>query len=114
MPELEQQTQKRILDYLKGRGVWSVKVITANRRGCPDILVCAYGFFLALEVKRPGPRRVSQLQQFQVDKIIEAGGTAIVVSSVTEVVTALNRIEEIANEFEKRLPALSSRDARGH
>lgn len=85
MPPSEQQIQKRIQDKLKARGAWVIKVISANRNGCPDILACLDGQFIAIEVKRPGSGRVSVLQRIQIDRINAAGGIAMVATSWEDV-----------------------------
>lgn len=60
--------------------------------GIPDLIGCAEGIFFALEVKLPeGKYGVTKRQQYHIDKIIQAGGTAAVVRSVTE---ALDVIRE--------------------
>jgi len=83
----EAYIQKKILDYLDSLGYWTVKTITVNRNGCPDILACSpEGRFIAIEVKRPGLlRNVSKLQQYQIDMINGAGGIAFAADSLETV-----------------------------
>ena len=58
------------------------KVLGTNPlRGVPDILLCAYGRFVGMEVKRPG-MKPSEHQQEQIDGINAAGGLAGVVTSI--------------------------------
>lgn len=53
--------------------------------GIPDIIVCAKGRFVALEVKLPGGSYgATALQQKTIRDIQEAGGAAAVVRSVDE------------------------------
>lgn len=81
----EQQIQKRILDHLaKLPNTWSVKVISANKNGVPDILACVNGKFVAIEVKTP-TGRVSPLQEYQINRINNSGGLAAVARSVDDV-----------------------------
>lgn len=55
--------------------------------GIPDIIVCAKGRFVALEVKLPGGRYgATALQQKTIRDIQEAGGAAAVVRSVDEAI----------------------------
>lgn len=68
--------QSKILHHLRSQPhVWAIKVITANERGCPDILCCVHGRFLAIEVKE-GKDRLSKIQAEQMDRIRWADGWA--------------------------------------
>ncbi len=72
--------QSKILQYLNAQPhVWSVKVITANFRGCPDILCCIYGRFLAIEVKE-GKDTLSEIQKEQINRIEQSEGEAWMVN----------------------------------
>jgi len=83
---LEQALQKKILNYLDSIGCWTVKTITTNKNGTPDIVACYQGRFVAIEVKAPGKlRTVSKLQQYQIDRINEAGGLAFAADSLETV-----------------------------
>ena len=82
----EAQLQKQILDFLDDIGAWTVKTITVNKRGTPDILACLDGTFYAIEVKRPGKlATVSKLQKYQLRQIKDAGGVALAVDDFEEV-----------------------------
>lgn len=66
--------QSKILRHLEATpGAWAVKVEVANERGCPDILCCVRGRFLAIEVKK-GTDRLSKIQEAQGVRINEADG----------------------------------------
>jgi len=79
----EQALQKKILNYLDSIGAWTVKTITTNKNGTPDIVAVHEGRFIAIEVKRPGLlSNVSKLQQYQIDRINEAGGLAFAADSL--------------------------------
>ncbi len=68
--------QSKVLKHLKSvPNVWAIKVITANERGCPDILCCVRGRFLGIEVKE-GKDRLSPIQAEQADRIRKSGGWA--------------------------------------
>ena len=85
VPVLESKIQSKILSYLRTvPGCWAVKVVEANRRGCPDILACANGRFIALEVKS-STGRLSVLQQAEGRLIKITGGEWHVVRSVDDV-----------------------------
>jgi len=82
----EAQLQKQILDFLDDIGAWTVKTITVNKRGTPDILACFDGSFYAIEVKKPGKlSTLSQLQKYQIKQINGAGGTALAVDNLEDV-----------------------------
>ena len=75
----EQDIQRKIIKYLESVGAYVVKVVASNKSGTPDILACYRGIFLAIEVKRPETKtNVSELQEYNIKKIKEAGGIAIV------------------------------------
>lgn len=75
----EQQLQSKIIKELEKQGAWVVKVISANKRGTPDLIACLNGKFYAIEVKAPGKlSTVSEIQKYQLKKITEAGGVAII------------------------------------
>ena len=81
----ESQIQKKILKYLKDNHIYHFKVIVANRRGIPDIIMCYKGTFVGLEVKRPGGQP-TELQKINMRDIKVSGGEARVVTSVEEVI----------------------------
>jgi len=82
----EQHIQKKILDYLKSRGCYTVKVISASKSGVPDILGCYEGVFFAIEVKTPKTRnKVSKLQAYNLDMVLDAGGHSLVAWELEQV-----------------------------
>jgi len=80
----EQSIQTKILTYLTKIGAYSVKTISTNKAGVPDILACIDGRFVAIEVKRHGGK-VSPLQNYQIKAIKETGGIAFVAYCVDDV-----------------------------
>lgn len=89
----EQAVQKKIIKYLESLGAWTVKTITTNKRGTPDVLACLDGRFIAIEVKAPGKMStVSELQQFQLDKISATGGIAIAADSLEKVKEIIHKV----------------------
>lgn len=75
----EKNFENKIKSYLKSKGVWYVKFFANGftQKGVPDLLCCAGGRFLAIEVKaedgRPTP-----LQLWNIENITKAGGVALV------------------------------------
>ena len=89
----EQAVQKKIIKYLESLGAWTCKTITTNKRGTPDVLACLDGRFIAIEVKAPGKMStVSELQQFQLDKIAATGGNAIAADSLEKVKEIIHKV----------------------
>ena len=105
----EQDYQRKIVDYLATQDTYTVKVITASKKGVPDIVGClpitkemamkhfetydTLGVFMAVEVKTPRTiNNTSKLQDYNLAKINEAGGIAIVAWSVDAVSEVLEAI----------------------
>ena len=92
-PQYESKIQASILQYLRSLpGCWPIKVMTANENGCPDILCCYRGKFVAFEVKTAQGKATS-LQVAQIKAINFAGGTARVVRSKDDVKYILKEME---------------------
>lgn len=87
----ESKIQNKIIDYLNSKGAYTVKTISTNRSGTPDIICCLNGLFVALEVKtRKGI--VSELQKYHLEEINKSGGIGAVVRSVEEVKEILKEL----------------------
>jgi len=84
----ESKVQKKIIDYLKKRGYYTIKTVRSNMVGVPDIIVCDnFGCFYAIEVKDVGKKNtVTKLQQHHIDTINVCGGVAFVADSVQDVI----------------------------
>jgi len=66
--------------------------------GVPDLLVCVDGRFLAIEMKS-AIGRTTRVQEYQLQKIRDAGGTAVVCRTWKDVQDAtLSREEEAGAE----------------
>lgn len=65
-------------------------VVEYMTEGLPDIMVCAQGLFIALEVKMPLKRKNTSVKQdYIIGQINDAGGTAAVVCSASEALTVI-------------------------
>lgn len=75
-----------IIRYLKQNDLWYMKVHGSSfqRAGIPDILCCIRRRFVAFEVKKPG-QKATKIQQYEMGRIKNNGGTAIVVTSKDDV-----------------------------
>ena len=71
-----------------------VKTTGVHMAGCPDILACCTGLFVAIEVKRPGVGRVSKIQQRRIDQIRKAGGIAFVATCCDDVSAMLEGLRD--------------------
>ena len=95
MYSVQMQTEasivRSIVNHLRQRGYWYIKTWGAGfgRGGVPDIIVCADGRFVALEVKNEAGR-VSKLQEFEAAAIRKSGGAVEVVRSLDEAIAVLD------------------------
>ena len=80
----ESEIQKKVIQYLNTIGAYTIKTISTNRNGCPDVICCLNGRFIALEVKTD-KGIVSKLQEHNIKQIKNSGGIAEVVRSVDDV-----------------------------
>jgi len=83
----EARLQTTILKYIESLpNTWTVKILSCNKNGTPDILCCINGRFIAFEVKSPsGKGVISKLQLYRVAEIQASGGEAYFVKSLGEV-----------------------------
>ena len=105
----EQDFQRKIIKELEANDAYTVKVITASKKGVPDVLAClpitkemamkhfekyeTLGVFIAVEVKTPRTlNNTSKLQDYNLAKINEAGGISIVAWSSEVIREALEEI----------------------
>jgi len=88
----EGRVKKQVKEYLKSIGAWYYMPVSngMGRVGCPDILVCYKGLFMAFETKAPGKiRNVTANQQREIDDILRVNGLACVVDDVEQVKEAI-------------------------
>ena len=82
----EQDYQKKLINWLECRGHYAVKIVSAGKKGVPDIIACVNGFFLGIEVKTPDTAtNTSKLQDYNLKKIMEAKGEAVVAVEIKDV-----------------------------
>jgi hypothetical protein len=88
----EGKVKKKVKEYLQSIGAWYYMPVTngMGRVGCPDILVCYKGLFMAFETKAPGKiKNVTANQEREINDIISAYGLALVVDDVEQVKEAI-------------------------
>ena len=92
---LEEAVVKRITKVLDRRGAWWVKTTGVSKVGCPDLLVCYKGRFLAIEVKRhrDSSYQLTRKQQHELERVKKARGIALVAYGVEDVEPWLNGID---------------------
>ena len=89
----EGKVKKKVKEYLQSIGAWYYMPVSngMGRVGCPDILVCYKGLFMAFETKAPGKiKNVTANQEREINDIISAYGLALVVDDVEQVKEAIN------------------------
>ena len=92
----EGKVKKKVKEYLQSIGAWYYMPVSngMGRVGCPDILVCYKGMFMAFETKAPGKiKNVTANQQREIDGIQRANGLAHVVDDVEQVKSLLHTYE---------------------
>ena len=75
----EKNFENKVKKYLKEQGAWFIKYwggAAYTKSGIPDILACCSGKFFGIEVKAKNGKP-SELQLYNLKKIDEAGGFAI-------------------------------------
>lgn len=89
----EKKVENQIKCYLDKLGAYHVKIHGSAYMpaGTPDILACIKGRFIGIEVKKPNGGVVSALQKLKIKQIKNAGGVALVATSVEEVERELSR-----------------------
>jgi len=92
----EGKVKKKVKEYLQSIGAWYYMPVSngMGRVGCPDILVCYKGMFMAFETKAPGKiKNVTANQKREIDGIQRANGLAHVVDDVEQVKSLLDTYE---------------------
>jgi hypothetical protein len=75
----ETKFQKKVLaDLKKLPKVWVLKTHEKVRRGVPDLLICACGHFVAIELKAHPGAAISDLQSYELGAINHSEGSAFV------------------------------------
>lgn len=70
--------EKVLADLRKIPRLWCVKVQQVAIRGTPDILCCAGGVFVAVELKKDARVDPDPLQDYTLERIKKAGGWTFV------------------------------------
>ena len=84
----EGKVKKKVKENLQSIGACNYMPVSKGmgRSGCPDILVCYKGLFMAFETKSPGKiKNVTPNQEREINAITRANGLAHVVDDVEQV-----------------------------
>lgn len=75
----EKTFENKVKKFFASQGAWHVKFFANSftKSGIPDILACVNGYFVGIEVKAQNGKP-SELQLYNIRKIREAGGFAVV------------------------------------
>ena len=93
----EGKVKAKVKDYLKSIGAWYYMPVSngMGRVGCPDILVCYDGYFIAIETKAPGKRNnTTPNQDREIADIQRANGLALVVDDVEQVKGVIDAVRQ--------------------
>ena len=88
---LESKRQKKVLDYLN-RLPHCKAYLSKNSDGEEDIHACYRGWYLAIEMKRPGEEQ-TRLQFVQSKELKDVGGFSFVATCVPEVIGHLKDVD---------------------
>jgi hypothetical protein len=77
----EAKVKKKVVDVIKKHKAYYFYPVTGGfgRSGIPDIIVCHSGRFVGIECKA-GSNKPTPLQMLEMEKILDAGGNALVVN----------------------------------
>ena len=89
----EGRVKAEVKKYLTSIGAWWYMPVSngMGRVGCPDLLICHQGRFIAVETKAPGKRgNTTPNQDRELAAIQAADGLALVVDDVEQLKEVLN------------------------
>ena len=90
----EQDYQRKIIKFLEDHGAYVIKVISASKKGVPDVIACYKGYFIGIEVKTPEKiKNTTKLQDYNIKKIRQANGYALVASDTKDLESILKEID---------------------
>jgi hypothetical protein len=84
-----------------GDEVWYYLPSDRFRRGVPDILLCFFGYFVAIELKMPQSKEVngSPIQQYNLSRIQTANGFSFVATDMASIMDGLKNIYNVINKI---------------
>jgi hypothetical protein len=85
----ESKFNKQVQDLWESHGGYVIKTIVTNKAGVSDMLGCIYGRFCSLEGKLEY-NKMSDLQVAHRNKVLRAGGLALEVKTLDDVLTIIS------------------------
>jgi Holliday junction resolvase len=108
----ERKVKNQCVEILKKHGAYYFFPASngLGRAGIPDIIVCLYGYFLAVECKA-GKGKTTALQDRELQRIRNGGGVALVINehnmdeleNVLQGMHSYNTSDLLRNLFEKKI-----------
>lgn len=89
----EGKVKAAVKKVLKAQDIWYFMPMQNGLgvAGIPDFICCWKGHFLAIETKAPGKRsNTNPNQKLRIEEINTAGGTAVVIDDVTQLLELLD------------------------
>ena len=80
----EREIQSAIISYLNDHQIFNFKIVSANKRGIPDLFVLYHGKAIFFEIKANQYAKISELQKYQMQQIESQGGKAFRVNTLEE------------------------------
>ena len=100
----ENRLQEDIIKKIReiyGDNVWVFKTHDQCRVGIPDLIICFFGHFVAIELKRAkhpttqfADRDLTPLQRYNLKQINKARGSGFVGRRVQNIIDRLNKIKD--------------------
>lgn len=101
----ERRVKNSVVAILKQHGAYHFFPTTfgLGRSGVPDVIICHYGRFVAIECKA-GKGTTTALQKRELQRISDAGGVSVVINetNIDVVRDILSSIKEEANETHRQ------------
>lgn len=92
--DLQAAVKKAIIENY-GSDVWYFHPRTSTEKGLPDIVLCFYGIFVAIELKKDiSIYGLTKLQEYTLNRIVASKGFSIVADSVPKVIYCLEKIKK--------------------
>ena len=101
----EQEFNKQVQDMIEAHGGYTIKTIVTNRAGVSDVLACINGRFCSLEGK-VGSNTASEMQKAHQLKVIKAGGLALTVETLADVLQMIAWAKTNYKQTTKDIPTL--------
>ncbi|CAM3108746.1 VRR-NUC domain-containing protein [Streptobacillus ratti] len=99
----EKTLENKIKRHLKENGHYFFKTHGGafGKSGIPDLIICIKGLFVGLEIKNPNKKgKVSELQKYNIEKIKDSFGHALVIDSWEQYLDEYYKI--VSKKYDRR------------